>query len=261
MEDAQYRTAVASQAELVEAQFGPRAAAYLGSAVHAVGADLEVLADLVRGRPGCRVLDIGCGGGHVSYTAATAGGTVTAYDLSAEMLEVVAAEAKRRGLAITTRQGEAESLPFDTASFDVVLTRFSAHHWHDFEVGIREAGRVLRRGGVAGFADVISPGPGVLDTYLQAVELLRDVSHIRDRSVGEWESAAASAGLRLSSLTTGRLRMEFDSWIARMRTPPELAAAIRALQRAMNDDVRRHFEITTDGSFMIDTAIMVFAKP
>ena len=51
---------------------------------------------LVRGIPGARVLDLGCGGGHVAFAAAAAGATVTAYDLSEAMLSAVVAEAGRR---------------------------------------------------------------------------------------------------------------------------------------------------------------------
>ncbi len=186
-----------TQETLVVERFGHRAAAYLGSTVHAAGEDLAALAALVSARPGCRVLDLGCGGGHVAYAAAEAGaGEVVACDLSAGMLAVVAAEASRRGLnAIRTKQGSAERLPFDTASFDVVLSRYSAHHWRDFEAGVREAARVLRPSGVAGFADVVSAMPGANDTFLQAVELLRDTSHVRDRSVAEWLDATGRAGL------------------------------------------------------------------
>ncbi len=248
------------QEALVGSQFGPRAAAYLHSAVHAEGGDLAALARLVAERPGCAVLDLGCGGGHVAYAAATAGGRVTACDLSPEMLAVVAAEAARRGLDIATRQGAAEALPFADASFDVVLSRFSAHHWRDFALGVREAARVLRPGGVAGFADVVSPGPGVLDTYLQAVEVLRDISHVRNRSLAEWQAAASDAGLSASGVVTARLRMEFASWIARMATPPVRAEAIRSMQQAMGDTVRRHFAIGPDGSFDLDTAVMVFSR-
>lgn len=55
-----------SQDELVLGQFDPRAAAYVSSAVHAQGDDLRQVADLVRDRGDARVLDLGCGGGHVS---------------------------------------------------------------------------------------------------------------------------------------------------------------------------------------------------
>ena len=245
---------------LVERQFGPRAAAYLLSTVHAGGDDLAALAALVRERPGGAVLDLGCGGGHVAYAAATAGGRVTACDVSRDMLAVVAAEAGRRGLAIETVRGAAEALPFPDAAFDVVLSRFSAHHWADFDAGIREAARVLRPGGVAGFVDVVSPAPGALDTHLQTVELLRDVSHVRDRALGEWLAACAGVGLVARRVETSRLRMEFAGWIERIGTPPDLARAIRAVQEAAPETARRHFEIEPDGSFTVDSATMVFRR-
>ena len=102
-------TATKTQEALVGGQFGARAAAYLGSAVHAQGADLQALAALVQGRREARVLDLGCGGGHVSYHVAPHVREVVAYDLSPEMLEVVARAAAQRGLGnIVTRQGVAE---------------------------------------------------------------------------------------------------------------------------------------------------------
>src|SRR5215470_10411116 len=144
---------------LVGNQFGAQATAYLNSAVHAQGADLQAMVALVeeRGRP--RVLDLGCGGGHVTFGAAPQAREVTAYDLSQEMLAVVAKAAADRGLKnVTTRQGPAESLPFEDGSFDVVLSRYSAHHWRDLDAGLREAARVLTADGVAAFVDTISPG-------------------------------------------------------------------------------------------------------
>jgi ubiquinone/menaquinone biosynthesis C-methylase UbiE len=71
------------------------------------------------------VLDLGCGAGHASFTAAQQVAQVTAYDLSSQMLEVVAEAAKRRAGNIDA-QGYAESLPFADASFDVVISRYSA---------------------------------------------------------------------------------------------------------------------------------------
>ena len=143
----------------------------------------------------------------------------------------------------------------------MVLSRYSAHHWREFSTGVGEAARVLRRGGVAGFADAVSAVPGAHDSFLQAVELLRDTSHVRDRSVAEWVEAASRGGLTLVQATAGRARMEFASWIARIATPPEMEVAIRALQAAISGAVRDHFAVEPDCSFTIDTATMVFAKP
>lgn len=245
-----------SQAESVVSQFGPRAESYLTSAVHAQGEDLaHFAAMLAEDGAGTRVLDMGCGGGHMSFAAAPFVQEVVAYDLSPEMLSVVAHAAGDRGFGnLLTEQGEAEALPFEDQSFDWVVSRFSAHHWADWRAGLREAHRVMRPGGRGVFIDVVSPGFGVLDTYLQTVEVLRDTSHVRDYTAGEWEAALAESGFMTQATRRHRLRMEFASWVQRMRTPEVMVGAIRALQGSVAEPVRQHFSIESDGSFMIDVA-------
>jgi ubiquinone/menaquinone biosynthesis C-methylase UbiE len=244
---------------LVGNQFGSQAAAYLSSAVHAQGADLDALAALVKDQGHSRrVLDLGCGAGHVTFNVAAHARDVTAYDLSSEMLDVVARAAAERGLRnVVTRNGVAEQLPFANESFDYVLSRYSAHHWHDFDAALREVSRVLKPGGIAGFVDAVSPGAPLLDTYLQAVELLRDPSHVRNYSRAEWEAAMVRAGLRPASVTAFRVRLDFVSWVERMRTPKAQVEAIRALQVAISDGVTRHFDIGPDGSFTLDVGMFV----
>jgi SAM-dependent methyltransferase len=247
---------------VVGSQFGARAAAYLGSAVHARGADLDGLVAFVKDQEKARLLDLGCGAGHVTFAAAPHVREVVACDLSAEMLDTVARAAAERGLRnVVTRQGMAEDLPFEDASFDCVLSRYSAHHWRDLDAGLREAARVLRPGGLAAVVDVVSPGAPLLDTHLQAVELLRDPSHVRDYSRAEWEAAIARAGLVPGAVATFRVRLEFASWVERMHTPKIQADAIRALQAAASEDVMRHFAIGSDGSFDLDVALFQVSKP
>lgn len=138
-------TTTHSHHDNVEKQFGSQANAYLSSAVHASGRDLVRLGERLSAFPQAHVLDLGCGAGHASFTAAQQVAHVTAYDLSSQMLEVVAEAAKAKGLGnIDTRQGYAESLPFDDASFEVVISRYSAHHWHDVGQALREVKRVLK---------------------------------------------------------------------------------------------------------------------
>ena len=115
------------QAAVVAEQFGNTAASYLTSCVHAQGADLEAVRDIARKLQAPDVLDLGCGGGHISFAVAPHAASVTACDLSSQMLAVVAASAAERGLSnIRTEQAQAEHLPFPDASFDLVITRFSA---------------------------------------------------------------------------------------------------------------------------------------
>jgi SAM-dependent methyltransferase len=243
-----------SHETVIAAQFGPRAAAYVASPVHAQGEDLQALAALVRGRPGSRVLDLGCGGGHVSFTVAPWADQVVALDLSADMLAAVAGVAAERGLGnIATERGSVDDLPFEASSFDIVLSRFSAHHWPDFAAALVEARRVVKPDGIAVFVDAVSPGPALLDTHIQAIELLRDPSHVRDYSVEEWRAALAAAGFAPGQPVRRRLHLDFASWIERMRTVETHVGAIRSLQGQVSAAVQQHFAIEPDGSFTLDT--------
>jgi SAM-dependent methyltransferase len=230
---------------------------YVASELHASGDDLQQIAALVQGAPEAEVLDLGCGGGHVAYAVAPLVRRVVAYDLSSAMLDAVARTALERGLNhIETRQGVAEHLPFADSSFDFVLSRYSTHHWQNLDAGLREAGRVLKPGGRAVFADLITPHDAALDSFLQSIELLRDPSHVRSRSAVEWHGLLAQAGLRVVSLTQRRLRLDFASWVARIATPEAHVVAIRSLQAATTDAVRHYFSIEPDGSFTTDIMVI-----
>src|SRR3954469_3669790 len=135
---------------VVADQFRPRATAYVESAVHAQGEDLAALAAIVSQAAPAHALDLGTGGGHVAYLLARHARKVTASDLSAGMLDAVAATARSRGLSnIETVVARADRLPFDPGTFDFSACRYSAHHWRDFEGGLREARRVLKAGAPA----------------------------------------------------------------------------------------------------------------
>lgn len=240
----------------VTSQFGPRAAAYVTSAVHSTGADLEHIAGATAEVRPARAIDLGCGGGHVTYAMAPGADEVVACDLSADMLAAVRETAAARGFAnVRTEQTSVEKLPFADASFDMLGCRYSAHHWQDVDAGFSEARRVLKKGAPALFVDVVAPDMPLLDTHLQGVELLRDTSHVRDYSEAEWKAKLARAGFRVDKVTTWRLRMDFPVWIARMATPDALATAIRMVQDSAPEEVRRHFAIEPDGSFMLDMAM------
>jgi SAM-dependent methyltransferase len=250
-------TMTGSQHEVAQSQFGPRADAYVTSAVHASGADLDAVERIAsRTRP-ARALDLGCGGGHVAYRLAPHAHEVIACDLSKDMLAAVSQAAAQKGFPnVRTIEAPAEALPFDDASFDLVACRFTAHHWQDFRAGIAEAHRVARPGAPAVFIDVVAPDRPLLDTHLQAVELLRDTSHVRDYTIAEWSRTVEGAGFTVQAVTRHRLRMAFQSWVERMRTPAPLFEAIRALQSHASSDVRAYFEIEEDGSFMLDVMML-----
>ncbi|ACO33491.1 MULTISPECIES: class I SAM-dependent methyltransferase [Acidobacterium] len=244
-----------AHSESVERSFGPRANAYLSSAVHAQGEDLAALRSLVASTPEAHVLDLGCGAGHVSFAVAPVAAEVTACDLTPTMLETVQAAARERALSnIATRQASAEQLPFADASFDWVLSRYSAHHWRNVPQALAEVRRVLRPAGRVCFIDVVGSADPLFDTHLQAVELLRDPSHVRNYSAQEWLTLFAAAGLPAQVTHEWRLPLEFASWVARIGTPEPRIAAIRTLWAAAPAEVREHYALAPDGSFQLAVA-------
>ncbi|WP_409422839.1 class I SAM-dependent methyltransferase [Pseudaeromonas sp. ZJS20] len=249
------------QDDIIRRQFSPQAQAYLTSEVHAAGADLALMSTLVGHRPQACALDLGCGGGHVSFTLSPQVAQVEAVDLSSAMLRVVADEAQRRGLTnIQTRQAAAEALPYPDAHFDLVVTRYSCHHWQALPAGLAQMRRVIKPGGLALFMDVITPGEPLLDTWLQSLELLRDPSHVRNGSEAQWQAQLVAAGFRLTHCQCFRLRLSFASWVARMNTPAVQIAAIRALQQQAGPAVVDYFNLEEDGSFTVDTLLLA-AEP
>ncbi|MGH8327659.1 MAG: class I SAM-dependent methyltransferase, partial [Steroidobacteraceae bacterium] len=184
--------------QTVQSQFNPRAQAYLTSAVHAAGPDLQHAKALVsQAMPtAAQALDIGCGAGHLSFALAPYVGRMTAFDPSPSMLAAVSQAAVAKDLSqIETHPGNAESLPFAESSFHLVCTRYSAHHWTRLEEAAREIARVVAPGGHALVIDTLGQDDPLVDTFMQTIELLRDPSHVRNRSRAQWRALLQSAGL------------------------------------------------------------------
>ena len=239
---------------LVQDQFDPRAESYVQSAVHAAGDDLDALEAVVQREQPRRAIDLGAGGGHVAYRLAAHAGSVMAVDLSAAMMAAVEETARARGLSnIETCITPVERIPVEDASFDFLACRFSAHHWRNFEAGLLQARRILKPGSTAVFIDVVSPGYAAFDTHLQAVELLRDPSHVRNFTGAEWEAALARVGFRVRQTQFRRLRLDYATWVDRMRTPEPHREAIRSLQGSASAETAAYYAIEPDGSFSVDT--------
>ncbi|WP_344611851.1 class I SAM-dependent methyltransferase [Dactylosporangium salmoneum] len=101
--------------------------------------------------PGARILDAGTGPGRVPLALAEAlpRARVDGVDLSTAMIEEARRGAAARGLAdrVTFTVADVGALPFMDATFDLIVSSMSLHHWTEPAAGVRELRRVLRPGG------------------------------------------------------------------------------------------------------------------
>ena len=101
---------------------------------------------------GQRLLDVGCGTGVVSVTAARLGASVTGADLTPELLAQAKDSAAIAAVDIEWREADVEQLPFEDARYDVVLSQFGHIFAPRPAVAIGEMLRVLKPGGVIAFS-------------------------------------------------------------------------------------------------------------
>lgn len=214
----------------VRQQFAQTAEAYATSDVHARGPDLPLVLEFLRPAPTDLVLDVSTGTGHTALAVAPHVKQVVGVDLTPEMLAVARRMASERGLAnIDFQEANVERLPFPDASFDKITCRTAAHHYPDLPRAVGEMARVLRPGGRLVVSDTISPPDSTGDRFINALETLRDPSHVRDWSLDEWRSALDESGLKLEAAEELRLELDFASWVRRSNTPEELQQVLMAM--------------------------------
>ncbi len=230
----------------VQTQFGANAASYASSPVHAKGASLARLVELVAPQPDWQVLDVATAAGHTAFAFAPHVEWVTAVDITPEMLTVAVEEAAKRKIEnITLQLGNAEALPFEDDIFHLVTCRIAPHHFNDIDQFLREAARVLRPNGMLAIVDNVVPGSyrrgkkarrqrqsaaaRAAGEYVNAFEKLRDPSHHRCLAVWEWETAVKQANFAVISTETIPKTMNFHRWAARMNVSPADTIRLQAM--------------------------------
>ena len=211
--------------------------------------DLGWLVAAVEPATSDRALDLGTGGGHAALALAPQVASVVAIDPTPEMLAVAGRLAAERGIAnISFTQAFADWVPFPDASFDVAISRHSVHHWPKPASACREIARVVRPGGRLAIVDLLAPEDGPLDTFLNAIELLRDPSHARSLRASEWLAVLGAAGFAARVERTWELEHVVEDRLSTTAPAAWRADAVRALLRDAPPGARARFRIAPDGS-------------
>jgi ubiquinone/menaquinone biosynthesis C-methylase UbiE len=234
---------------LVQSQFGANATNYATSRVHAKGASLARLVELVKPGRDWQVLDVATGAGHTALAFAPHVAHVTASDITPEMLRETAKLAAEKGLAnIETASADAEAMPFVDSHFDLVTCRIAPHHFPSIPRFAAEVWRVLKPGGIFALVDNVAPDPSTTpgfardelrhaDQAYNAFEKLRDPSHGRALTTAEWLEIARDTGFDVVHSEHQAKAMEFAGWCKTMAVPadtvPKLAAMLREARPAL----------------------------
>jgi ubiquinone/menaquinone biosynthesis C-methylase UbiE len=140
------------------------------------------------------VLDVACGAGAVACAAARTARHVTGIDLTPAMIERAEALQAEVGLAnLAWHVGDVARLPFPAGRFDVVVTRYSLHHFLRPAEVVAEMARVCKPSGRVAVADLVLP-PEKAAAY-DGMERLRDPSHVRVLAEAELRELLTAAGL------------------------------------------------------------------
>ena len=200
-----------------------RAQLYRDSEAHREGEDLDLVVEWSEGAE--TALDVATGGGHVARRLREAGLNVVTVDAAPGMQPDVVS----RG----------EDIPFADGSFDVVVCRVAAHHFDDVPKAVSEMARVSRD-------RVIVVDNLFLDDDAEQADRLRDPSHVKNWSEGEWRGFFASAGLRVDEVRRLEKPIEVEPWLERAGTGEEDAQRVRDL---LGDRIQ-------DGWIMLDRLVI-----
>ena len=236
----------------VQAQFGGSADAYVQSAGHAGGDDLDRLVHWGRQRGAARVLDVASGGGHTAFAFAAFTPTVMATDLTLPMLAAARKFIMSQGVAgVHFLAADAEVLPFRDESFGVVTCRIAAHHFPELLPVIRQVARVLRRGGSFLVEDILGHDDPEAAAFLLEVEKRRDPSHVRAFRQLEWTAFLRAAGLTvIDEAIMDKVRV-WEEWTTRARMSAEAKAALERFVVTAPARCREAYRFELDGDRVV----------
>lgn len=222
-----------SHERLIRDEFARQADAMASAPAFTAEDVLERFRDAVGPRTTGSVLDLACGPGILAAALAPLAGLIVGVDITPEMVRLADARcrAAARGNA-RFLEAPAEALPFAAATFECVVTRLSIHHLPAPGDVLREVHRVLKPDGRLVLADVVSSPDRSESRLHNALEHLRDPSHVRMWPEPELLQAVADAGFTVVSASRWPQRRRFDEWAAIVGNARSLGA-LEVVMRAL----------------------------
>ena len=188
---------------------------------------LSMLADRLPLHQEHTVLDVAAGSGLVSMALSDRVKSITAMDMTREMMQQGKALVNQKSLTnIEFVKGFAEALPFADGAFDVVITRYSFHHFLDPQIALAEMVRVCTSGGMVVVMDLVSPPEPQLAQEYNRIEQLRDPSHTRALTFEELVGSFEAHSLDIHDSWVQSHEMDLQDWMDFSVTPGSVQTSI-----------------------------------
>jgi 2-polyprenyl-3-methyl-5-hydroxy-6-metoxy-1,4-benzoquinol methylase len=175
--------------------------------------DLRWVVEQIPLLPSHRVLDVAAGTGLFGRAVAHAVSSVTAVDITPEMIEHGRKRTQADGIRnLDWQLGSAEALPFANESFDVVMSRYAIHHFAEPQAVLNEMSRVCKPGGLVVNVDMVANENPTVGIYQNEVERMIDTTHTAMLSPSEFVRVTTNAGLTMRAYLSREVRVKFDEW-------------------------------------------------
>jgi ubiquinone/menaquinone biosynthesis C-methylase UbiE len=209
---------------------------------------LRMIVDAARPKPGDTVLDLACGGGIIVCAFAPEVRHATGVDMTPAMLDRARQLAAEKGLAnVSWEQGDVGSLPYADGAFDIVVTRFSMHHFLDPLAVLREMVRVCAPGGRIVVVDMHASEEPAKAAEWNRAEKLRDPSHVRCLTLTELRALFPAVGLPAPQASFYELRDEVRNLLRRSFPNPGDDVKIIEMFAASAEDDRMGIPVRRNG--------------
>jgi ubiquinone/menaquinone biosynthesis C-methylase UbiE len=177
--------------------------------------EAETLARMVGAKENDHGVDLASGPGTLALRFARHMRWICALDLTPAILERARQSAAHDGLLpkISFTIGDAQAVPLADGSLDLAVTSYSLHHISDPARVISEMSRVVKKGGRVGVIDIEVPEDPEIRALNHRIEFIRDDSHARSLTKGEFESMFAAAGLRITTMEHKGHARTFEHWM------------------------------------------------
>jgi len=254
-----------THSDLILDQFTRQATPFNTAKTIADESALRLLVEFSGAGPADTVLDVACGGGLVVCAFAQSVKHAAGIEVTPAMRERGRALARERGLTnVSWDQGDAQALPYGDATFSIVVSRFTFHHFVQPLGVLTEMVRVCAPGGRIIVADVDASADPVKAAEFNRMEKLRDPSHVRAMPNAELKGLFRTAGLPQPRATAYELRDELDNLLGRSFPNPGDDAKIREIFAASAADDRLGIPIRRDGTriqYAYPVAVLAADRP